>query len=108
MIRHPPRSTLFPYTTLFRSTSTRAPPPASAPPANADSDTPAGPESPTIDYNTPKPPAGAPPMWTDSLPDEAVAKPGGFRSISGNWPVLGLPCCPAGLIEVPPEQGFNG
>src|SRR2546422_8561166 len=25
MIRRPPRSTLFPYTTLFRSTSTRAP-----------------------------------------------------------------------------------
>src|SRR5256885_1209063 len=27
MIRRPPRSTLFPYTTLFRSMSDRAPPP---------------------------------------------------------------------------------
>src|SRR5258708_8095529 len=27
MIRRPPRSTLFPYTTLFRSPSTTAPPP---------------------------------------------------------------------------------
>src|SRR5258707_8655496 len=26
MIRRPPRSTLFPYTTLFRSSATRAPP----------------------------------------------------------------------------------
>src|SRR2546429_7034679 len=33
MIRRPPRSTLFPYTTLFRSTPHPAPPPASAPPA---------------------------------------------------------------------------
>src|SRR5258708_24999169 len=29
MIRRPPRSTLFPYTTLFRSTNTAAPKPAS-------------------------------------------------------------------------------
>src|SRR5690625_7404502 len=28
MIRRPPRSTLFPYTTLFRSTAARWPPPA--------------------------------------------------------------------------------
>src|SRR3712207_8018693 len=28
MIRRPPRSTLFPYTTLFRSSSVRSPPPA--------------------------------------------------------------------------------
>src|SRR5260221_7923926 len=35
MIRRPPRSTLFPYTTLFRSSptsSSRGPPPASRPP----------------------------------------------------------------------------
>ena len=43
--------------------------PASAPPANADSDTPAGTASSTIAYRKPKPIAGAPPMWTDSLPD---------------------------------------
>src|SRR3712207_8568787 len=30
MIRRPPRSTLFPYTTLFRSPGGRAPPPAGA------------------------------------------------------------------------------
>src|SRR5258707_11953615 len=32
MIRRPPRSTLFPYTTLFRSSGSRSPPPP-APPA---------------------------------------------------------------------------
>jgi putative transposase len=32
-------------------------------------DTPAGRASLTIDYSKPKPTAGAPPMWTDSLPD---------------------------------------
>src|SRR5215469_8299075 len=31
MIRRPPRSTLFPYTTLFRSTATPAPPPCTWP-----------------------------------------------------------------------------
>src|SRR5260221_10045290 len=30
MIRRPPRSTLFPYTTLFRSRETREPPPVTA------------------------------------------------------------------------------
>src|SRR2546425_8700849 len=33
MIRRPPRSTLFPYTTLFRSAPQRAPPRAAAQPA---------------------------------------------------------------------------
>src|SRR5215472_18779815 len=32
MIRRPPRSTLFPYTTLFRSTRSAAPHPPSVPP----------------------------------------------------------------------------
>src|SRR5258708_15322221 len=32
MIRRPPRSTLFPYTTLFRSVRSRPPPPACVPP----------------------------------------------------------------------------
>ena len=41
----------------------------SAPPVDAGYDTPAGRASLTIDYNKPKPTAGAPPMWTDSLPD---------------------------------------
>ena len=50
-------------------TSTTAAAHGSAPPANAGSDTPAGPESPTIDYSTPKPTAGAPPMRRNSLPD---------------------------------------
>ena len=50
-------------------TSTTAAAHASEPPANADSDTPAGPASHTINYRKPKPTAGAPPMWTDSLPD---------------------------------------
>src|SRR5690242_20835197 len=38
MIRRPPRSTLFPYTTLFRSPAPRmaAPPPSPAAPAAAD------------------------------------------------------------------------
>src|SRR2546423_6676362 len=34
MIRRPPRSTLFPYTTLFRSTATPPPPPPTATPSN--------------------------------------------------------------------------
>src|SRR2546425_4835401 len=48
MIRRPPRSTLFPYTTLFRSPTTNAPPPwlpigrSSTWPAAAFSSTPAG------------------------------------------------------------------
>jgi transposase InsO family protein len=50
-------------------TSTTAAAHASEPPANADSDTPAGPASHTINYRKPRPTAGAPPMWTDSLPD---------------------------------------
>src|SRR5437764_10480666 len=33
MIRRPPRSTLFPYTTLFRPRPVRSPPPRSGPPA---------------------------------------------------------------------------
>src|SRR5690606_41572348 len=42
MIRRPPRSTLFPYTTLFRSTTTPAPvPPADG--SNAADPAPAGP-----------------------------------------------------------------
>ncbi len=52
-----------------RPTSTTAAAHGSAPPANADSDKPAGHGSPTINYRKPKPTAGAPPMWTDSLPD---------------------------------------
>src|SRR3712207_8815256 len=35
MIRRPPRSTLFPYTTLFRSTSSAAPLPRPVPEGNA-------------------------------------------------------------------------
>src|SRR5207248_11543336 len=35
MLRRPPRSTLFPYTTLFRSQTQRARPAASPPPARA-------------------------------------------------------------------------
>src|SRR2546427_1411504 len=35
MIRRPPRSTLFPYTTLFRSGSAARPPPGSAPPPSS-------------------------------------------------------------------------
>src|SRR2546426_4847241 len=35
MIRRPPRSTLFPYTTLFRSRARRRPPPALLSPAPA-------------------------------------------------------------------------
>ena len=50
-------------------TSTTAAAHGSAPPANVGSDTPAGPASHTINYRKPKPTAGAPPMWTDSLPD---------------------------------------
>ena len=51
------------------TTSTTAAGQASEPPANAVSDTPAGPASSTIDYKTPKPTAGAPPMRRNSLPD---------------------------------------
>src|SRR3712207_7601252 len=40
MIRRPPRSTLFPYTTLFRSADSTPPPPASAPPSPAHSSAP--------------------------------------------------------------------
>src|SRR5690349_24955167 len=37
LLRRPPRSTLFPYTTLFRSSpSLAAPPPAAAPPPSSD------------------------------------------------------------------------
>src|SRR2546422_8579252 len=35
MIRRPPRSTLFPYTTLFRSASGRPCPPPAAPPCSS-------------------------------------------------------------------------
>src|SRR5260370_17422507 len=40
MIRRPPRSTLFPYTTLFRSTVSPRPPAAVAPPREARADEP--------------------------------------------------------------------
>jgi hypothetical protein len=51
------------------TTSTTAAGHGSAPPANADYDTPAGRASHTIESSKLKPTAGAPPMWTNSLPD---------------------------------------
>src|SRR3712207_7170210 len=42
MIRRPPRSTLFPYTTLFRSNAHRLPPPSTAAPGAAMSVAPSG------------------------------------------------------------------
>src|SRR5258705_10003769 len=50
MIRRPPRSTLFPYTTLFRSSTPRTPSPAprgSPPPRLAATDPAAGPSHPS-------------------------------------------------------------
>ena len=52
-----------------RPTSTKAAAHGSEPRGNAAYATPAGPGSHTIESSKPKPTAGAPEMWTDSLPD---------------------------------------
>src|SRR5690348_17895727 len=53
MIRRPPRSTLFPYTTLFRSPPPPPPPPLPPPPAGASS--PAAPQPARMEQSTNSP-----------------------------------------------------
>src|SRR5688572_32134264 len=64
MIRRPPRSTLFPYTTLFRSRSPQFPPaPPPTPPPRCPPSTPA----------TPPSPPSAPPPAPQSPPPSAMS-----------------------------------
>src|SRR5688572_31879658 len=68
MIRRPPRSTLFPYTTLFRSPAPPAPP--GDPPVPAEPAAPPPPIPPLPPIPAPAPPAMVPPIRSEEHTSE--------------------------------------